>query len=1176
MQAGSSIQYTIYILNNGAVTPTDYLCEATIYKYQFGFWLPALVAAPYDVVQIGSVCPVTSVTDSYGNCGPKQQRNEFNCSNPILGAFGDKYQNEQDDASGQPIPVVLGRHYNHLVGDSNTMGIGWRNEYERKLVVDDIDYNTTNFDPTLLTLQRQDGTRYAFTFNGTTWVPDADVNFQVVRLSNALTGTTGWQVRTPDGSLETYAATGNLTAIYGKAGGVLTFGYDANLHLTSVTDTFSRIFSFGWDAAANRINSVTTPDAYAYGYAYDANGNLATVTYPNGTANGTTRTYYYNEAANTGNNAYPNFLTGIGDEDGNRYATFQYDATKKAIASLHAGGANLTSFTYNADGTVNIVDALGSNSKFTYATVNGTRLISGRTKPAGSGCPASSSAVTYDANGNAASRLDFNGNESCYAYDLTRNLETKRVEGLSSTAVCATVLTTPPAPTTANPVRVVSTQWHPNWRLEVRRAEPKKITTWVYNGQPDPTNANAILTCAPGTALLPTGNPIAVLCKQVEQATTDATGTAAFTATATGTPRTWTYTYNQYGQVLTANGPRTDVTDTTTYVYYPSTDPNGHWTLGDLQTVTNALNQVTQLTQYDKVGRPLTVIDANGVTTTLTYTPRGWLHTKSTNGETTTYTYDNVGQLIRIDLPDTSYLTYIYDAAHRLTEIHDALGNKIVYTLDAMGNRQQDNVYDPSGVVKRTHQRVFDALSRLWKDIGGADPTHQITQYGYDANGNRTTVTDPLANVTTNQYDALNRLVTTLQPIPATGQPQPTTSYAYDGQDRLSQVTDPRSLVTGYTVDGLGNATQLTSPDSGTSNSTYDEAGNLKTRTDAKGQTTTYTYDALNRVTQATFFDNSKQVFAYDLGSNGVGRLASISEYDINAVLTNKLEYSYDPLGRVTQDKESFAGAVATTQYLYDSGGRLSQITYPSGRLVDYTYDAAGHIQRIDTTTAGQPSPQMVVGTVQYQPFGEVTSYTYGNGQTHVRAFDADGRLGSYSLGASTYNVGYDYANQLKSITDAVNSAQTKQYGYDPLGRLTSATVPTANYGYTYDAVGNRLTRTGTAPSTLTYAATSNRMATNNGFATPFDANGSLTSTTAVSAFWYDTRGRMTFSIASGVQTNYQIDALGRRIRKTSPTADTRYSYDLAGHLIAESTPGGLVLKEYLYLGDLPVAVVAQ
>ncbi|OAK90031.1 hypothetical protein AB851_17020 [Ralstonia pseudosolanacearum] len=75
-----------------------------------------------------------------------------------------------------------------------------------------------------------------------------------------------------------------------------------------------------------------------------------------------------------------------------------------------------------------------------------------------------------------------------------------------------------------------------------------------------------------------------------------------------------------------------------------------------------------------------------------------------------------------------------------------------------------------------------------------------------------------------------------------------TVVFNYDGQDRVRQVTDPRSLVTAYTVDDLGNTTRQQSPDTGTTSATYDVAGNLTRRTDARGKITRYRYDALNRM----------------------------------------------------------------------------------------------------------------------------------------------------------------------------------------------------------------------------------------------------------------------------------------------------------------------------------------
>src|SRR5262249_58607573 len=81
------------------------------------------------------------------------------------------------------------------------------------------------------------------------------------------------------------------------------------------------------------------------------------------------------------------------------------------------------------------------------------------------------SSATYDANGNIASSVDFNGNRTNYSYDLSRNLETQRVEGLTSTGSTTTV------------TRTISTQWHATFRLPIQIAEPKRITTFAYDDQ---------------------------------------------------------------------------------------------------------------------------------------------------------------------------------------------------------------------------------------------------------------------------------------------------------------------------------------------------------------------------------------------------------------------------------------------------------------------------------------------------------------------------------------------------------------------------------------------------------------------------------------------------------------------------------------------------------------------
>ena len=216
------------------------------------------------------------------------------------------------------------------------------------------------------------------------------------------------------------------------------------------------------------------------------------------------------------------------------------------------------------------------------------------------------------------------------------------------------------------------------------------------------------------------------------------------------------------GQLLTANGPRTDVTDITTYTYYTSNDASGNYRIGDFNTVTNALGHVTTISAYDAHGRPKTITDPNGLVTQLTYTPRGWLATRTVGGLLTQFSYDNVGQLTQVTMPDNSFIGYGYDAAHRLVQISNAAGDKIVYTLDLMGNRTKEEVFDAGNNVVQRKNSVFDNLSRLATELNAANTV--IAAYTYDNNGNVKTQTQKYDAVTTNDaitsfdYDPLNRL----------------------------------------------------------------------------------------------------------------------------------------------------------------------------------------------------------------------------------------------------------------------------------------------------------------------------------------------------------------------------------------------------------------------------------
>jgi YD repeat-containing protein len=1065
--------------------------------------------------------------------------------NPCNPANGNKLEQQVVYSGLNGFGLVL--TFNSFDPAVTRFGRHWRDSFERRVQVDGADVVT----------YRADGKALRFTPSGSNWVTDADTADRLIELKDAGGTRIGWQFQAASGDeLETYDAAGKPVTLQSRSGLSQTLTYsdgtggpnggfvlDANGNPTAIplpaglliraSDHFGRVLAFGYNSES-RVVRMTDPAGGTYRFTYATSRMLVSIEFPDQKV----RTYVYNEPANTGGADLLGALTGIIDENGVRYATFQYDSQQRSVSTEHALGALRYTFQYTT-GSTTVTDPLSTARTYSFGTVFGAFKNTGITGPACPDCgPASQ---TFDANGNVETRTDWNGNRTNYSYDLTRNLETSRTEGLTGAGA-----TTPQT-------RTISTQWDATFRLPTGVAEPLRITTNVYD--------------ADGTACGARG----ALCSRTIQATSDADGSQAFSAPPVGAPRTWSYTYNANGSVLTMDGPRTDVSDLTTYTYYASDDPD-LGKRGNLASITNAAGHVTSITAYNEHGQPLTIIDPNGLTTTLDYNLRQRLTSRTVGTETTSYEYDGVGQLTKITLPDGSFLRYTYDAAHRLTGMQDNLGNRIAYTLDAMGNRTQEQVFDPGNNLAQTRSRVFNSLNRLFQEIGAQN---QTTQYGYDDQGNVTSVDGPLAgteDVTTNVYDALNRLRQVTDPGLGV------TQYAYNGLDALTSVTDPRNLTTGYTVDGLGNLTLQQSPDTGNTANTYDAGGNLLTQTDAKGQVTSYAYDALNRVTLITFHDGSKQAYAYDQGANGLGRLSSITETDPANNVTSVIAYAYDPHGRVTGETRTLAGQSYVTAYSYDSAGRLEGMTYPSGRTVAYGFDALGRVSAVTTTKPGE-SPEVVVQGVAYHPFGGVTGFTFGNGQVYSRSVDQDGRIASYSLGAQSYGIGYDAASRIEFISEVGNPANSNSYGYDALDRLIQAVLPSTNYAYGYDAVGNRSTKTaGASTDTYAYSATSNRLASITPASGPsrsftFDANGS-TLADGVNTYVYDTRGRMVQAVSSLGTTAYQVNALGQRIRKTNSLGDRVFHYDTRGRLIAETDPGGGVKREYLYLGDIPVGVV--
>ncbi|MGH8700383.1 MAG: DUF6531 domain-containing protein, partial [Burkholderiales bacterium] len=909
------------------------------------------------------------------NVGPPQT-----CvANPINPANGNKYHRETLYRGSGPLPLALDLHYNSLEQLTDPQGQPlakkWRHSYQRGLSL----LNAGVPNETALAW-REDGRILYFDKVGAAYVPDAEVADRLERITDTNGRFAGWRLVTArNDETEIYDVNGRLVTISNRTGKTLALSYSdlttpvtvaPQQHLLiRVDDAFGRSLSFRYDIAA-RVAAVTDPSGAETRFSYDGQGNLASLTFPDQKS----RTFQYEFSS------FPFALTGIADENGARFATYAYDQHGRAVLSEHAGSAERTELSFADSGstavTTYVSSTLPNTQTYGFEQFHGALRNSSVSGPGCASCQHSQR--THDANGNLLNARDWNGNLSEYEYDLARNLETKRVEAKSTAEQ-----------------RIVQTEWHPLYRLPVRMAEPLRITTYVYGAPTDPNP----------------GNPGSLLSKTV-QATADATGTQGFAATPTGLPRIWAYTYDQNGQVLTVDGPRTDVSDVTGHGYYPADDPD-LGKRGNVATITNALGHVTQITAYDAHGKPLTIVDPNGLTTTLTYDARQRLTSRMVGSEITSYEYDGVGQLTKVTLPDGSFLSYTYDAAHRLTAIQDNLGNRIAYTLDLMGNRAREEVFDPISQLAQTRSRVYSSLNRLVQETGGTNPATQITSYGYDNQGNVTSITDSLNRVTVNAYDALNRMKQVTDP--ANG----VSGYGYDGLDRLVSVSDPRSNTTGYAPDGLGNLAQQSSPDTGATTNIHDAAGNLITSTDAKGRSTSYTYDALNRVTRIVYSQATgtqlKQVdYTYDQGANGMGRLTSITEISAAGAVLQTTALAYEQKGRVNSETRTIGGATYGTAYAYDAAGRMIGMTYPSGRTTSYGFDGLGRVSRIETTGGGET--RVVVQDVTYHPSGPVKGFTFGNLEIYSRSFDLDGRISSHSLAGPTKQFSFDAASRITRI----------------------------------------------------------------------------------------------------------------------------------------------------------------
>jgi YD repeat-containing protein len=893
--------------------------------------------------------------------------------------------------------------------------------------------------------------------------------------------------------------------------------------------------SLWFDYRDGRIERITDPRGNTILYGYDQ-ANLASVRYPDGTS-----THYRYEDPND-----PHNMTAQLDTANNLVGQWVYDAQDRTVLSEGAQGADRMEIAYGFLKT-RVRDSLG-RTKTVHTQIQEYIYLVERIEGQGCATCGANQRFRYDHNLNLVEAVDGEGIATRYAWI---DPQTHRIYGYDS-------------------------QNNPTIRIEAfgTPLERKTFYTYTYDLElpllvREKTETRESVLVPGETRTTRWGYDEAGCLTSKEE-----TGYVWVDGAPTRRTATTRYGYTDLGELSWIDGPRDDVSDITVFEYYPNIPEQGD-NRGELRAMVNPLGHRTECSDYDPNGNVGQITDPNGLVTVYTYDPRNRIETVTeADFPPTRYGYDHHGNLRRVALPNGITMEYRHDPADRLTEIQDRLGNRIVYTLDTEGNRIQEDVFDPLGILRKTLSMDYDPQNRLeWvRPPGGA-----LFHYGYDRNGNLETFIDAKGRLTQYQHDALNRLWEVTQ---HTRDGEIVTGYGYDSHDHLTTIRDPNGLTTTYRFDDFGGLCWVICPDTGKTRYSYDEAGNMIAKTDARGGMVTYCYDSLNRLTMVDYPEDPDIIYTYDQGQNGTGRLTGIRDPSGTSL------YRYDPLGTLIRVEKTVQGVTYTSEYQYDTGtDRLVGLTYPSGTRVTYDLDDTGRIERVSATQ--DEVTRTLAETISYRPFGPLMGLTYGNGSVLFRDYDLRYKITRLQA-AGGLELGYGYGwydgetridlEGIQTITDHLDPAKTQSFGYDDLDRLESATGIYGTIGYSYDFVGNRLTRTmGGKIDTYTYIPGTNRLGAITGAAPMsfgYDETGNTTHM-GERGFRYGENNRLEEALEGGsVLGEYVYNAWGQRVVKKSIQGIRVFHYDLWGRLIAETDGQGEPVQEYLYLNGEPLALL--
>ena len=565
------------------------------------------------------------------------------------------------------------------------------------------------------------------------------------------------------------------------------------------------------------------------------------------------------------------------------------------------------------------------------------------------------------------------------------------------------------------------------------------------------------------------------------------------------------------------------------------------WSSGKVASVTD--DQERKVI-YGYTGDLLTSVTAfNGLVTRYVYhaadsTPmsRALKQIVYPDGRTKDYTYDSIGRVATISVNDNKFTTEI---------VRGLCGSY--------------SVISPNGGVTEV---TVGAKGETLKTVNALG---QIVQQKYTADTQIESIIAPSGKRNKINYNKDGQIMSAASASGAE------TSFAYEPNfDNLASVTDAKGHAISYGYDDKGRGNSISYVDGSMSSLEYNEKGDVAKATNRRGETIEYEYDAEGNLTQKIWQNGRTFTLAYDAKGNVTNAVDSVTgavtvEYDANERLTRIVypknrgfTYKYDSVGRMTE-RASLDGVKQC--YSYDSLGRLLKVTDGASAYLTNAYDP---------TT------------------GWLVTQTYGNGTVISNAYDILGRtVGIYHLKSKGRIAFFEYAYDVDGKCISQTTAEGKEsYTYDADGQLTAVTYPDGtSETFAYDAVGNRISRTGGSPvqnETYTvnnlnqYTEIANAQAARSTM--EYDLDGNMTRK-GDTCYWYDTLNRL-IAVTNEVDNicwSCEYDVFGNRVSVTDNGTTTERLF-VQGSLpsVAAEYQGNTLMKSHVLVGAVRIADISR